>query len=49
MSTQTVFALLCFGAAALLGVTGAFLKEARTALGCLAVAAIGLGLAVQAS
>jgi hypothetical protein len=49
MSTKTVIVVLCFGAALVLGAVAAFVPPAHGRLIALAIAALGLGLAVQAS
>jgi len=49
MSTKTVIAVVCFIVAVVLGVVAAFVPPAHGRLIALAIAALGLGLAVQAS
>lgn len=49
MSTKTTVALLCFLVAAVLAVIGAFLPPVQGRLAALAVAAIAVGLAVEAA
>ena len=49
MSTKTTIAVICFIVATILAVVAAFLPPAHGRLIALAIAALGLGLAVQAS
>ena len=49
MATKTVVAMICFIVGAILAAIAAFLPPVHGLLLALAVAAIGLGLAVQAS